>query len=132
HVGAIYGDSISHERAEAILSGLAAKGYASGNIVFGIGSFTFQYVTRDTYNLAMKATWAEVNGIGVDIFKSPVTDDGMKFSARGRLAVLEREGDLVLIQEATPEQEAASLLQPVWRDGHFLRRVGFDSIRTQA
>jgi nicotinamide phosphoribosyltransferase len=55
-VGLIYGDSITLERAREILTRLQAKGYASDNVVFGIGSFTFQYNTRDTFGFAMKAT----------------------------------------------------------------------------
>jgi nicotinamide phosphoribosyltransferase len=37
HIGLIYGDSITIQRSEAIFAGLAAKGFASGNIVLGIG-----------------------------------------------------------------------------------------------
>lgn len=41
-VGLIYGDSITPERAEEILKQLQAKGFASDNIVFGVGSGTYQ------------------------------------------------------------------------------------------
>lgn len=37
HIGAIYGDSITLDRAEQICKRLKAKGFASTNIVFGIG-----------------------------------------------------------------------------------------------
>lgn len=37
HIGAIYGDSITLERAEAICERLKAKGFASTNIVLGVG-----------------------------------------------------------------------------------------------
>lgn len=37
HIGAIYGDSITLERADQICKRLKAKGFASTNIVFGIG-----------------------------------------------------------------------------------------------
>lgn len=60
HIGAIYGDSITLERAKAICERLKAKGFASTNIVFGIGSYTYQYNTRDTFGFAMKATYGEV------------------------------------------------------------------------
>jgi nicotinamide phosphoribosyltransferase len=133
HIGCIYGDSITFERAEAICAGLAKKGFASGNMVFGIGSYTYQYVTRDTFGFAMKATWVQIDGKGYDIFKKPVTDNGMKNSAKGRLAVFKNaEGKLELISQATPEQEAQSVLQPVWVDGKFIYEEGFDVIRTRA
>jgi len=107
HVGAIYGDSINLDRASAICERLAKKGFASTNIVLGIGSFTYQYNTRDTQGWAMKATYGEVinwdktelvaHGPGVsewdevvegrEIFKDPITDSGEKKSAKGLIAV---------------------------------------------
>lgn len=65
HVGLIYGDSITLQRAMAILSRLAAKGFASANVVFGIGSYTYQVVSRDTFGFAMKAIYAEVGSESV-------------------------------------------------------------------
>uniref|UniRef100_A0A183CQG2 Nicotinamide phosphoribosyltransferase n=1 Tax=Globodera pallida TaxID=36090 RepID=A0A183CQG2_GLOPA len=56
-VGLIYGDSITLERAEQILQRLMDKGFSAGNIVFGVGSYTYQYITRDTFGMAIKATW---------------------------------------------------------------------------
>lgn len=52
HIGAIYGDSITPERQVQIYERLAAKGFAATNIVLGIGSFTYQYNTRDTLGLS--------------------------------------------------------------------------------
>lgn len=133
HIGVIYGDGISYERADAILNGLWTKGFASANMVFGLGSYTYQYVTRDTYNFAMKATWVQVAGEGRAIFKNPITDNGMKKSATGRLAVLRDEYEtLYAVENATPEQEAASELRPMWRDGQFLVRTTFEEIRQRA
>ena len=78
----------------------------------------------------MKATWVEINGLSYNIRKDPKTDDGVKKSATGRLAVLtDFEDALTLIQKATPEQEALSLLQPVWEDGVFIRKQSFADVR---
>lgn len=49
HIGAIYGDSITIDRAQEICERLASKGFASTNIVLGVGSFTYQYNTRDSF-----------------------------------------------------------------------------------
>ena len=57
---------------------LRKKGFASTNIVFGIGSYSYQYNTRDTLGWAMKATYCEINGYGRAITKDPITDDGTK------------------------------------------------------
>lgn len=129
-VGAIYGDSITFERAREITERLEANGYASTNIVLGVGSYTYQYVTRDTFGFAMKATWAEVNGDGRSLFKKPVTDNGEKNSARGRLAVLQDEGErMYLSDQCSPIKEEKSLLQPVWMDGKFVRKQTFEEVR---
>lgn len=126
HIGCIYGDAITYERLEAILQGLKEKGFASTNMVFGIGSFTYQYQTRDTYGFAMKATYAEVNGDSRNLFKKPVTDSGEKFSATGRLAVT---ADWQLVNKATQEQEDTSLLEPVWKNGAFMRHWSLTEVR---
>jgi len=135
HIGMIYGDSITYDRADQMCARLEAIGFASTNIVLGIGSFTYQFVTRDTLGIAMKTTWAQVWGEGHNLSKDPVTDrdkDGVsiKKSATGRLAVARNEGgELTLIEEATPEQEAASLLRPIFRDGRFLATQSFGDVR---
>lgn len=89
HIGAIYGDSITLDRFEEILKQLKEKGFASSNIVVGVGSFTYAYNTRDTFGFAVKSTYSIVNGEERFLFKDPKTDDGTKRSQRGMVAVLE-------------------------------------------
>lgn len=131
HIGDVYGDSITLERAGVITTMLEEMGFESTSVGLGVGSFSYQYNTRDTFSSAMKATWAEVDGKGVNLFKDPVTDDGTKKSATGRLAVFhDTFGDrLELVQQATPDEESDSLLQPVWVDGKFVRRQSFEDVR---
>lgn len=130
HIGLIYGDSITFERAKQITSRLEAKGFATTNVVFGVGSFTYQYATRDTYGSAIKATWAEIENEDYNLQKQPATDNGLKKSATGRLAVVADEaGTLALIERATPDDEARSLLKPVWENGQFLVEQSFDNVR---
>ncbi len=128
HVGLIYGDSITYERAEAILAGLKAKGFASTNIVFGIGSFTYQYNTRDTFGMAMKATYGVIDGKPVDMYKNPKTDSGVKRSAKGLLRV---NSDLTLSQQVTPAEEKDGLLQTVFLNGKFVRTDTLSAIRAR-
>ena len=129
-MGLIYGDSITLERANEILRRLEAKGFASSNVVFGIGSFTYQYNTRDTFGFAMKATWGQVNGEGRTIFKEPKTDNGMKRSARGLLRVeRDAQGELVLHDEQTWAQEQEGELKTRFLDGKLFNREHFEQIR---
>lgn len=78
----------------------------------------------------MKATWAEVDGQGIALFKDPVTDDGVKKSAVGRLAVLRNnEGELYLYDRAPEGVEKISLLETVWKDGKFTKTYTIEDIR---
>ena len=129
HVGLIYGDSITLDRAERIISGLAGKGFASGNVVFGVGSFTYQFMTRDTFGSAIKATWAQIKGKSYELWKDPKTGDGMKKSARGLLRVEKEDGNYVLYDQQTPEQEQQGELVPVFRDGKVLNFQTLKQIR---
>lgn len=131
HVGLIYGDSITLSRAEQILSKLEEKGFASSNIVFGIGSFTYQYQTRDSYGFAMKATHGTVNGEQRNIFKDPKTDSGTKKSAKGLLRVEYNNGDYALYDEQTIEEEKLGELKEVFRDGTLVLDQTLEQIRSR-
>lgn len=129
-IGLIYGDSITLARADAICAAVAAKGFVPTN-VFGVGSYTYQYTTRDVFGFAMKATAGVVRGELREIHKDPVTDDGTKTSARGLLAVY-REGDSFrLKQRATWDEVRDCALEPIYRDGETLRREKLADIRAR-
>jgi nicotinamide phosphoribosyltransferase len=143
HIGAIYGDSITTARATQICERLMKKGFASGNWVAGIGSYTYQYVTRDTYGWAIKATYAEVDldgeRIGIEIFKDPITDDGTKKSAKGLIQVNEiMEQDSYgklhhktyeLHDQATWEEFHNSALQTIFLNGVLVKETTLEQIR---
>jgi len=140
HIGAIYGDSITLERAEQICQRLADKGFASTNVVFGIGSFTYQgavtrdaIVTRDTHMFAVKSTYGEVlkdgERVGVEIFKDPKTDSGMKKSAKGLTAVYEQDGEFVLKDQATWDDVKNCAFVQVFCDGKITKDWTLSEIR---
>jgi nicotinamide phosphoribosyltransferase len=130
HIGVIYGDSITLHRADEICRRLATKGFAS-QAVFGIGSFTYQSNTRDTFGTAIKATWTQINGRPFPIFKCPSTDDGTKNSAKGLLCVKRENGKLVLHENVTWEEEGVGELQTVFCDGHLVREEALAQIRAR-
>lgn len=137
HIGLIYGDSITTKRALEILSRLEEQGYAAANVVFGVGSYTYQCNTRDTFGFAVKATNSVINGDEVAIFKDPKTDSKKK-SAKGRLLVtrdVELDGwPFVLEDNVTAEREndPDQLLTVFYRDGVFLKRTTLDEIRERS
>ncbi|MEJ8841539.1 nicotinate phosphoribosyltransferase [Lacibacter sp. H375] len=128
HIGAIYGDSINIDRATRICEGLKAKGFAT-QVVFGIGSYTYQYNTRDTFGTAMKATYVVIDGEGQEIYKDPVTDDGTKRSATGLLNVKKENGRFVLYDKVTWEEENESELKTVFKDGKLVKEFSLAEIR---
>jgi nicotinamide phosphoribosyltransferase len=132
-IGLIYGDSITLKRAQEILSGLAAKGFASGNVVLGIGSYTYQHITRDTYGFAMKATGGLRGGKEIHAFKKPKTDSGSKNSAKGFLAVRRNEvGHLVLVDcLAYTAASEDTLLETVFFNGKQLVKPTLAEIRAR-
>ncbi|QDW19249.1 nicotinate phosphoribosyltransferase [Flavobacterium sp. KBS0721] len=130
-IGAIYGDSITVARATQIAERLKEKGFASTNVVLGIGSFTYQYNTRDTFGFAMKATYGEVDGEGRAIFKDPITDDGTKKSAKGLMKIDLVDGVYHLTDDVSWEEEKQGELKEVFRDGKLLVDQSLSDVRAR-
>ena len=136
HIGLIYGDSITPEIAEETFERLEKKGFSSENIVFGIGSYSLGYYTRDTFNIAIKATDVVINGEEKMIFKNPKTDkDKIKKSQKGRVVVLQNTetGEITYIDGLTIEQQESykdiDLLEDVFVDGKLIRDESLSEIR---
>jgi len=129
HVGLIYGDSITIERCEQICEGLKKKGFASTNIVFGVGSYTYQYVTRDTDGYAVKATYAKIAGKEIEIFKSPKGAE-FKKSAKGLTAVFKDEnGEFYLKDQATWEEVLNCEFIKVFENGKITKEYSLSEVR---
>jgi nicotinamide phosphoribosyltransferase len=128
HIGAIYGDSITLERQDLIIKGLLAKGFVP-NVALGIGSYTYQYVTRDTHGSAVKATDVQFGaGNHQPIFKDPKTDRSKK-SAKGLLRVCKDSGGFFLLDDVEPGDEGGEL-QTVFEDGLLVRETSLNKIRS--
>ena len=142
-IGVIYGDSITPERQKEIYRRLENKGFSATNLVLGIGSYTYQYKTRDSLGLAMKATWCKIKGQGKELFKDPKTAIGMpKKSLRGLLGITSLNGGNTYkcwtISEEDYNKNVVSdgfgnvfkdWLQPVFKDGKLLRETTLFKIR---
>jgi len=142
HIGCIYGDAITIDRAREICTRLKAKGFASTNWVAGIGSYTYQYNTRDTLGFAMKATYGEIEEIfepsieevstvtvSREIFKDPITDSGEKKSAKGLIAVHEKDGTYFMKDQVEWKEVNNCAFEPVFEDGILLRDHTLSSVR---
>jgi nicotinamide phosphoribosyltransferase len=138
HIGVIYGDSINLERQLAIYSRLEAKGFASTNIVVGVGSFTYVMLTRDSAGYAAKGAWFEIlendQRLPFDIYKDPITDDGTKKSLKGFCSVRQDIGahgksEIYVKTQCTEEEENSGLLQVIYEDGKFYNQTTLEEIR---
>lgn len=144
HIGLIYGDAITYERGDQICDRLLKKGFASINWIAGIGSFTYQFNTRDSHGQAFKATYVEFNveaekagentwynKIGKSIFKDPKTGDGSKKSAKGLLSVIKTDDKYVLLNEQNWENENKGELKVIFQDGVLHNQVTLFDIRNR-
>ena len=143
HIGLIYGDAITLGRAKEIIKRLKAKGFASINVVFGIGSFTYQYNTRDTFGFAIKSTNCKINGVEKHIFKNPKTDDGTKKSQKGKVVVYKdpASGKTVMKDGFNMDESVyvhhegknidLDMLQPIFENGKALNETTFAEVRAR-
>ena len=134
HIGLIYGDAITPDRAKEIFRRLEVKGFSAENVVFGIGSYSLGYHTRDTFGMALKTTYAVVNGEEKLIFKNPKTDDGTKKSQKGMVAVLKDENDNLYFKDGLYQKDKdalidVDLLKPVFENGKLLKETSLKEIR---
>ena len=132
HIGLLYGDSITLERQKHIYSRLESINCAACNLVLGVGSYSYQYVSRDSLGYAVKATACVVNGEFRPIFKQPKTDDGTKNSLKGLIAVYkDANGKYFAKDEVSFVEEQGGELHTVFKDGKLLKEYSLKEIREQ-
>ena len=131
HIGCIYGDSITPERAIQIAERLKAKGFAN-QVVLGIGSYSMGYATRDNQGGAVKSTYVEVDNEARPIFKDPITDDGTKKSAKGLLMVTKDDlENYIVLSNVSKGEESQGLLKLIYEDGSFYNTTTLNEIRNR-
>lgn len=128
-VGLLYGDSITLERQRDIYARLESAHMAACNLVLGIGSYTYQFKSRDSLGFAIKATACTINGELREIFKHPKTDDGTKNSLKGLIRVEKEDGKYVAYDKQDGIQEMKGCLEPVFVDGKLVRDNSLSEIR---
>jgi len=128
----IQGDGINIGSLETILNHMDQKGWAADNMAFGSGGALLQKLNRDTQKCAFKCSFALVNGVGVDVYKDPITDPGKK-SKKGRLTV-EKHADGTFETKCEGQGDPAKdLLQLVFKDGQMMgAEQTLDEIRKRA
>lgn len=143
HIGLIYGDGCTLNRVAEIYELLAQMGFAATNVVFGVGAFCFHalfspdnkftVLTRDTWGMAMKATYGVFGGVEVPIFKDPKTDNGLKKSQKGCCLVRKlADGSFDCIDGYREwVEDIKTQLIPVYKDGESINEQEFLNIRAR-
>ena len=72
-----------------------------------------------------------INGKRKDIFKDPITDDGMKKSAKGLLKVGAEDLEIIYVDQCTEEQEKTGMLEKIYKNGEFFRQCDLEEVRAQ-
>jgi nicotinamide phosphoribosyltransferase len=145
HIGVILGDGCTQNVVKKIWKELDRLGFAANNVIFGIGAFCFTAIfegdkmivnTRDTWGVAMKATYGVFGDKELMIYKDPKTDtDNLKKSHKG-LVFVERDGDnfkytdgLLLNEYNKYAATHESAFRTVFVDGKMYNRESFTTIR---
>lgn len=130
-VRVIYGDGINLNSIEDIIVNLINHKFSIENVVFGMGGKLLQSsVGRDTFMDACKVCYAEIDGVGMDIYKDPITDTGKK-SKRGQLKLIKLDGEYTTVRkEEYPE--IPDELVTVFENGELLNEITFDVVRANA
>lgn len=140
HIGIIYGDGCTLNNVKKVWEELEKKGFAANNIVFGVGAFCFSavvepdgrmvVVTRDMFGIAMKATFGEVNGQPIMIYKDPKTDvSHLKKSHKGCCHVYYDENGELRCRDGYDSFVYDGALKTVFKDGEIYHTEIFKEIR---
>lgn len=134
HIRMIYGDAITPKITESICNWCVYdEKYSIENIAFGIGAYTYQYVTRDTRGYAIKATEAEFDTLGeLHLYKQPKTDPGKK-SPKGCVAVFKDDRGIIQMVDGLTLKEAMTypgqLMVPKVINGEVMNEQSIYDIR---
>lgn len=127
-VGVIYGDGMFYDRFKEILYRMKEMGFASSNLVIGIGGLLLQNHNRDEFGFAFKATRIIKNGQPCEIYKDPITDPGKK-SKKGLMYLIKENSTYKTYDQCTEEQEKTGLLETVFLNGKIMKEYTLSEIR---
>ncbi len=136
-IGIVYGDAITLDRCKAICAKMDKMGWAIENVIFGVGSYSLQYRTRDSQGWAYKATYGEINGEPIMIFKDPKTDrvagEAMKKSQRGMVYVYTDTDGEIKFQDGYTRFNIpdGNMLEVVYENGKLIRDESLAIIRNR-
>ncbi len=137
YIGVIQGDGINQESMPKILQACLDAGWATGNLVFGMGGGLTHEAGRDEFSFSQKATAMsfaedpEDVDAWIDIKKEPITDLG-KSSLSGYIVNVVESGEIVSRnRKSVPGVRPVDTL--VFENGvAYVNDVTFDAVRDRA
>jgi nicotinamide phosphoribosyltransferase len=140
-VRVIQGDGVNINSIAEIYDMFREYKISAENIVFGMGGKLLQAdINRDTLNFAFKAAFTIVNGVELDVAKSPTEIDAdgniqksFKKSKSGRMKLVKtKDGYTTVTSKDEGYEEASDELVPVFENGEILTEYSFEEIRERA
>lgn len=140
HVRVIQGDGVCYSSIKEILELLKKNGWSADNMVFGCGGKLLQDFNRDTFNFAIKCSYAVIDGEERYVEKSPVEIDAsgelvqsFKKSKKGELKLVKVDGEYKTLTNFDEGfAEAVDELVTVYENGELLVEYSFEEIRNRA
>ncbi|MCR6638348.1 MAG: hypothetical protein NVV82_04965 [Sporocytophaga sp.] len=137
-VRVIQGDGINYESIIDIYEALRQNGISAENLVLGMGGALLQKVDRDTQKFALKCAYAEIDGKGRNVKKSPIEMDrngqlapSFKKSKSGILKLIKDESGYQTVN-ADQHAESKDILETVFENGKLVKEYTFEEIRQNA
>ena len=131
-VRVIQGDGIGIKEMIEIMDAMMERGYAIGNIAFGMGGGLLQKVNRDMFGYAQKLSAVEIDGVWNDVFKDPITAGGTKTSKKGRLGVLRNDHGAMCTRPIGNIPKGYDAMVNVFDTGMITNLQTFDQVRANA
>lgn len=136
-VRVIQGDGMDYYRVNEVLEHITNAGFSSENVYIGSGGGLLQKVNRDDLRFAMKASYIEIDGKGIEVFKDPVTQEGNynKKSKKGKISLYKDPGGRLLTLPIDQVEKAdpwpyTDMLELVYDKGELVRDHTLDEVRT--
>ena len=133
--GVLFGDGLNYHKIRDILFALKNNGWATSNVVFGMGGGLHTDHNRDTQRFAFKSSAQYRNGKWFDIQKNPL--DSTKKSKAGVLDLFKIDGEYKTVKVSNIEpvefvdsvQTVPSQLNTVFKDGELVYEYHWDEVK---
>ena len=127
YVRIIQGDGIDYMSLGLICHILEDNKWSINNIAFGSGGGLLQKLNRDTQKCAFKCSYACVDGMEIDVSKTPIHSPDKKSKA-GRMTVNRRNNTIVTLC-GNMRDETDNILETVFLNGDIIKEYSWEQVK---